>query len=239
MTITQRVDVLTVGSSLMLVGAVLLSGISSFAGTISGEVKFVGAVSDLKPIQVSKDHDYCGLTLPDNSLLVGRGGELKSVVVYLDTTGIPAPPSAKANTLDTDGCSFVPRVTAMALGEKLIIHNSDPKLHIVHSYLDKQTVFNLAVPFKNHQTEITRKIRKPGLLEVHCDTHAWMRGYIHVFEHPFFAVTDDRGSFSIPNVSAGIYTLKTWHEKAGVQSMEVKVPESGEVRVNLEVGRWQ
>jgi uncharacterized protein (DUF2141 family) len=76
-------------------------------------------------------------------------------------------------------------------------------------------------------------------MQVNCDTHAWMRGYIHVFDHPFFAVTDDKGSFSVPNIPPGTYTLKAWHEKAGLQSIEIKVPEEGEIRVNLEVGRWQ
>jgi hypothetical protein len=226
--------------SLLLIAILILNFASLlYAGTIAGNVKFPGAVPDLKPIQVSKDHDYCGMTLPDNSLLLGGGGELKNSVVYIEAPEIHRAPSNKENILDTDGCSFVPRVTAMALGEKLIIRNSDPKLHIVHSYLDKQTVFNLAVPFKGHQMEITRKLKKPGLLEVHCDTHAWMRGYIHVFDHPFFAVTDERGSFTIANVPPGAYTLKAWHEKTGIQSLEITVPENGETRVNLEMGRWQ
>jgi plastocyanin len=211
----------------------------SHAGTIAGNVKFPGAVPDLKPIQVSKDHDYCGQTLPDDSLLVGRGGELKNAVVYIEAPGIRPVPSGRTNVLDTDGCSFVPRVMAMVLGEKLVLKNNDPKLHIVHSYLEKQTVFNVAVPFKNHQMELTHKIKKTGLMQVNCDTHAWMRGYIHVFDHPFFAVTDDKGSFSVPNIPPGTYTLKAWHEKAGLQSIEIKVPEEGEIRVNLEVGRWQ
>ncbi len=224
--------------SLLLIAILFLNFVSLLnAGTIAGDVKFPGTVPDLKPIQVSKDHDYCGLTLPDNSLLLGGGGELKNAVVYIEASGIRPTPSSKENILDTDGCSFVPRVTAMALGEKLIIRNSDPKLHIVHSYLDKQTVFNLAVPFKGQQMEITRKIKKPGLLEVHCDTHAWMRGYIHVFDHPFFVVTDERGLFSVANVPAGAYTLKAWHEKGGVRSVEVKVPEEGEIKVSFDFGR--
>jgi hypothetical protein len=224
-----------------LVGVVFLIAGAAFlhAGTIAGEVTFVGPVPSSKPIQVSKDQDYCGSTLPDHSLLVGSGRELKNVVVYLDVPGFRPTPSGKANFLDTDGCSFVPRVSAMLLGEKLIIRNNDPKLHIVHSYLDKQTVFNIAVPFPGHQMEITHKIKKPGMLQVNCDTHAWMRGYIHVFDHSYFAVTDDRGSFAVSNVPAGVYTLKAWHEKGGLQSMEVTVPEAGEVRVNVEVGRWQ
>lgn len=226
--------------SLALAAMVLLGSAHELhAGTIAGEVKFVGPVRSSKPIQVSKDQDYCGSTLPDHSLLVGSGGELKNVVVYLDVPGIRPKPSNKANVLDTDGCSFVPRVSVMALGEKLIVRNNDPKLHIVHSYLDKQTVFNIAVPFPGHQMEITHKIKKAGMLQVNCDTHAWMRGYVHVFDHPFFAVTDDKGSFAVSNVPAGVYVLKAWHEKTGLQSTEVTVPEAGEVRINVEVGRWQ
>jgi plastocyanin len=227
-------------TSLAITAMVLLGSARELrAGTIAGEVKFVGAVPSSKPIQVSKDQDYCGATLPDKSFQVRRGGELQNVVVYLDVPGIRPTPSNKVNVLDTDGCSFVPRVSAMALGGKLIIRNNDPKLHIVHSYLDKQTVFNIAVPFPGHQTEITHKIKKAGMLEIHCDTHAWMRGYVHVFDHPFFAVTDDKGSFAVQNIPAGVYTLKAWHEKAGLQSAEVTVPEAGEVRINVEVGRWQ
>ena len=227
-------------ASLALAATIFLGSAHQLhAGMVAGKVKFVGPVSISKPIRVSKDQDYCGSTLPDHSLLVGSGGELKNVVVYLDVPGIRPMPSSKVNVLDTDGCSFVPRVSAMALGEKLIVRNNDPKLHIVHSYLDKQTVFNIAVPFPGHQMEITHKIKNAGMLQVNCDTHAWMRGYVHVFDHPFFAVTDDRGSFTVPNVPAGVYTLKAWHEKAGVQSLELNVPDEGEIRIKLEAGRWQ
>lgn len=60
---------------------------------------------------------------------------------------------------------------------------------------------------------------------------------MHVFDHPFFAVTDDKGAFSIPNVPAGAYTLRAWHEDAGVRSQEVVVAENGNVRVNLEFAK--
>lgn len=221
--------------------AIALLGCSAVfhAGAITGEVKFGGMVSEPQPIQVSKDHDYCGSTLTDDSLLIGPNGGLKNVVLYIEAQKISSLPSGKANTFDTDGCRFVPRVSAMRLGEKLILKNSDPKLHIVHSYLEKQTVFNVAVPFKNYQMELTHKIKKTGLLQINCDTHAWMRGYIHVFDHPFFAVTDEKGLFYVSNVPAGIYTLKAWHEKTRLESIEINVPETGEIKVDLEVGRWQ
>ena len=207
------------------------------AGSISGEVKFGGIPPGRNPIQVTKDQDYCGRTVPDESILVGPGGGLQNVVVYIDGPSTRPASSGKENILESHGCLFVPHVMAMAWGERLVVKNSDPKLHIVHSYFDKQTVFNLAVPFRGQSMEITHKIKKPGLLQVNCDTHTWMRGYVYVFGHPFFAVTDERGFFSVPNVPAGVYTLKAWHEKAGVNTAEVKVPAEGEIRVNFEFGR--
>jgi len=122
----------------------------------------------------------------------------------------------------------------MIKGEKLITKNSDAKLHIVHSYLDKRTVFNVSLPFRGHTLEVTRRIDKTGVLQVNCDTHAWMRGYIHVFDHRYFAVSDERGSFAISDVPPGKYTLKAWHEKAGVQAREVTVPDQGEVKIDFE-----
>jgi hypothetical protein len=215
----------------------LNSPLISEAATIVGVVHFNGPTPSLRPIQVSKDQDYCGQTLPDESLLISGAGGLKNVVVSIDAPAIRPAFSTKINYFDTNGCSFVPRVSAMMLGERLVLKNSDPKLHIAHSYLDKITVFNVAVPFKNHQMELTKKILKAGLLDLNCDTHAWMHGYIHVFEHPFFAVTSETGTFAIPNVPAGRYALKSWHEKAGVQTTEIAVPEEGEIVVNVEVGK--
>lgn len=207
------------------------------AATIIGVVRFSGPAPVRKPIQVSKDHDYCGQTLPDESFLIDRSGGLKSAVVSLDASASRSTASQKINYFDTNGCSFLPRVSAMRLGERLVLKNSDPKLHIVHSYLEKLTVFNVAVPFKNYQMELTHKVREAGLIDLNCDTHAWMHGYIHVFDHPFFAVTDQTGAFTIANVPSGTYILKTWHEKTGIQKIQVSVPEDDEVAVTVEVGK--
>ena len=72
-----------------------------------------------------------------------------------------------------------------------------------------------------------------------CDTHAWMLGYIHVFDHPFFAMTDEREAFSIANIPAGAYMLKAWHEDAGIRSQEITVLEIGEARVRFEFTKNQ
>jgi hypothetical protein len=98
-------------------------------------------------------------------------------------------------------------------------------------------VFTLSLPFRGTTIDATSRIREAGILKVVCDTHAWMLAYIHVFDHPYFAVTDERGMFSIANVPPGTYTLKAWHEDAGMRSQEIVVPESGNLGVTFEFAR--
>jgi len=190
----------------------------------------------LPGIKATKDQDYCGGSVPDETYIIGQDGSLRNAVVYLEKIGSHPGSSRREHRLDNSRCRFVPRVIAMMRGEKLIIHNSDPKLHIVHSYLEKRTVFNLSLPFRGLGMEVTQRIKGPGMLQVNCDSHAWMRGYIHVFDHPFFAVTGERGSFFIADIPAGSYTLAAWHEGAGVRSREVRVSEEGEIQAGFEFG---
>ncbi len=210
-----------------------LAGVN--AGSVTGEVTFNDDAPKLPLIKVSKDQDYCGETLANETYLIDSSGGLKNVVVFIE--GAPVTGAAdpqKVHVLENTGCRYVPRILAMQKGERLRVKNNDPKLHIPHSYLQEKTVFMLSLPFKNTTLDATQKIREPGVMKVLCDTHAWMLAYIHVFDHPFFAVTDERGSFSIPKIPSGTYTLKAWHEDGEARSQEITVPESGDVRVSFE-----
>ena len=208
------------------------------AGSIIGNVRFVESPPKLEPVKVSKDQDYCGETLPNETYLVDANDGLKNAVVFVEAAppGTPADPQ-KLNLIENNGCLYSPRILAMQKGERLRVRNNDPKLHIPHSYLNDKTVFMLSLPFKNTLLDATQKIRDAGVLKLVCDTHSWMIGFVHVFDHPYFAVTDEKGSFSIPNLPAGVYTLKAWHEDAGLRSQEIIVSDSGEIRVNFEFSR--
>jgi hypothetical protein len=211
-----------------------LTGPLSHAGSISGTVRLKEAAPAAKVIKVSKDQDYCGVSLPDETYVVGPDGGLKHVVIFVEGATAVETPLPTERLLENDGCLFAPRVLAMRLGEKLLLRNRDPKLHIVHSYLDQRTVFNASLPFRNTKLDITSKIRAAGLLKITCDTHAWMRGYVRVFDHPFFAVTDERGEFSIPDVPSGKYFVKAWHEAAGIRTQEITVSEDGDSRIDFD-----
>jgi hypothetical protein len=207
----------------------------AMAGSIVGEVKFIDEAPKTAAIKVSKDQDYCGESLPNETYLVSSDGGLKNVVVFIDaeaSTALGDP--QKENILNNTGCRYSPRILAMQKGERLKVKNNDPKLHIPHSYHEERTVFNLSLPFKGTTIDATARLRQPGILKVVCDTHAWMLAYIHVFDHPYFSVTDDRGAFTIPNLPPGTYILKAWHEDAGLKSQEISVAETGEARTVFE-----
>ena len=205
------------------------------AGSIVGEVKFIDAVPKLPLVKVTKDQDYCGDTLPNETYLIDSSGGLKNVVVFIETAQAALPvDQQKDNVIENTGCRYAPRVLAMRKGERLRVRNNDPKLHIPHSYLNDKTVFMLSLPFKNTILDATQKIRDAGILKLVCDTHAWMLGFVHVFDHPFFAVTDDKGTFSISNVPPGVYTIKAWHEHAGTRSQEIVVAETGDIRAHFD-----
>jgi hypothetical protein len=185
---------------------------------------------------VSKDQDYCGETLPNETYLLHDTGGVKNAVIFIEA----APPagagnSEKLNLIENDGCRYAPRITAMQKGDRVRIKNNDPKLHIPHSYLNQTTVFMLSLPFKNSILDATHRIRQPGILKLVCDTHAWMLGFIHVFEHPYFAVTDDQGTFTIPNVPPGTYVLKAWHEVAGTITREITGSDMEDNRIDFEI----
>lgn len=214
---------------------------AAFAGSIIGEVKFVDEPPKMPPVKISKDQDYCGETLPNETYLIDAAGALSNVVVFIETapTTMAAADKQRENMLNNSGCRYVPRIMAMQKGERLKVKNNDPKLHIPHSYHNDRTVFNLSLPFKGTTLDATSRIRQPGILKVVCDTHAWMLAYIHVFDHPYYAVTDEGGLFTIFDLPAGTYMLKAWHEDAGIRSQEIIVPESGEIRVFFEFTKKQ
>jgi plastocyanin len=113
--------------------------------------------------------------------------------------------------IDQVGCMYRPHVQAVTVGSELTLLNSDRVLHNVHGNLGSVTVFNLAMPIKGQK--LPTKLTRPGLVRLQCDAgHSWMTAWIHVFRERTFAVTDERGHFSIADVAPGEYTIEYWHE---------------------------
>jgi len=217
-----------------IVAAALLSGVVSAepyevvvvanGGTVEGVVKLTGPPPALAPIKVTKNQDYCGVTIPNPTYEVASGGGLKNVLVYLKDISKGKAPLAAPITLLNEHCMFAPRVQGATVGQKITISSNDPILHNTHPQNSESnaTIYNIALPFKGFS--VTKPL--PGnsqLIKVKCDAHEWMHAWIWELDHPYFATTTADGRFTISDVPPGTYTLVAWHEAAGEKSASIQV----------------
>ncbi len=205
---------------LALAAALVLLPARPLAGELKGVVRLQGKPPAAATLETTKERAICGDSVPDETV-VAAGGLLKNVVVIVK--GPPAPAPSKG-TLDQRTCRYVPHVQVLPLGSTLDVVNGDPTLHNVHGYLGQATAFNLAMPSKD--SRLSRQLKKPGLVVVGCDVHAWMRAYVWVVESPA-AVTGADGGFAIAGIPAGTYEVTAWHEKLGERKATVTVPAEG------------
>ncbi len=131
--------------------------------------------------------------------------------------------------IDQKGCRFVPHVAIVAERQPFKILNSDGILHNVHTYAKFNAPLNKAMQATVKEMDITFKRRERIL--VRCDIHNWMRAWIIVAEHPYYAVTGDDGVFQLRDVPVGTYTVDVWHETLGRQQKKVTVEANKEVKV--------
>jgi plastocyanin len=213
--------------------AVLTIG-PALAGDIVGKVKYAGTAPTPAKIQVTKDQAVCGKAEhSDESFLVGPDKGVKNVVVNINDPkdGKPYAGAAKP-TLDQNGCKFVPHIDIVPAGQEVTVINSDGILHNIHTFPKANPPFNKAQP--KFKKEMPAKFDKPDIIQIKCDVHSWMSGWIVVAGHAYYALSDASGNFKIAGVPAGTYTLEYWHEKLGKQSKSVTVPATGSVTADLE-----
>ena len=228
---------LVVGASLPL-AAVAWSydaGAVSSGGSISGTVKFAGTAPEPKPIEVTKDAAVCDKTPKfEESLVVGEGNGLKNVVVSI-TNISSGKEFGDAMALDQKECVYTPHITLTQVGAELAILNNDGILHNIHSYSEANPAFNQAQP--KFRKKLKKTFDQPEVVRVECDAHGWMKGWIVVMEHPYYAVSDGSGAFTLTDVPAGEYEVKFWHETLGEAMQNVTVEAGGEASVSVEMSQ--
>ena len=202
-------------------------------GSISGTVKFKGTAPAPKKLEVSKDKEVCGKTPKVDQSLVVNNGNLANAVVTITDIKTGKKIDVKKVTLDQKGCEYQPHVLAFPVGTTVEILNPDGILHNVHSYSKVNSPFNLAQPKFKKTLDV--KIDKPEAIEVKCDVHGWMQGWLVATESPYAAVTDNSGNFKLTDVPAGTYTMEVWHEKLGKNTQKVTVKAKEDAKVNFEV----
>ena len=167
-------------------------------------------------------------------IVVSSDMGLRNSVVSL----LVPPPVAKLNVaptvqMDQKQCIFVPRVVVVPVGGTVEFLNSDRLLHNLHSAGGDNPTFNRTQP-KGRTIPIV--FRRPEIIRIDCDLHPWMRAWVVVAEHPFYAVTNQRGEFVFENIPPGTYPLQVWHESLGVVKKDVTVSD-GVTALTVEMAR--
>ncbi len=170
-----------------------------------------------------------GPLLADDLVLAPDGGVTWAFVyVKSGINGQPPPPSPLPVTIDQVGCMFTPHLAGVQVGQPLVILNSDPILHNVHGLPFENREFNVGLPSRG--LEYRQTFTRPEVMvRVRCDIHPWMTAWVGVLDHPYFAVTDGTGSYGIPALPPGRYTIEVWHEKFASVQRDVDVTAAGDV----------
>ena len=218
-------------------------------GTITGVVSYAGTAPEGKKIDTSAD-PQCTSKSPNLTTeeWAVKDGKLANTYVYIkegtlaDNSKVSAystwPGTPAAATLDQNGCHYRPHVLGVVVNQDITITNSDPTTHNIHFTPKNNPDWNQSQP--NGAAPLKHKLARAEILvPVKCNQHPWMKSYVAVSKHPFFAVTGEDGSFTLKGVPPGKYTVVAWHEGGATgteKTMEVTVPASGAAKADFSFG---
>ena len=195
----------------------------SNGGTVSGTVKWQGALPRIPTLAITKDAQICDpashKTRDLERIVIGTQGGIANSVVYLKdiSSGKAMDIAPQRQFLDQRQCRYEPHILLVPRDATLQMRSSDATLHTVH--MDGAATYNLPFPFPNQV--ISRQMSTPGLVNLKCNGgHTWMNAELFVVPHPYYAVTDENGKFELTNVPPGEYTIVAWHESWTVVGRE-------------------
>jgi hypothetical protein len=203
-------------------------------GTISGTVRWAGPIPKIPKLAITKNSDVCD---PDSEktrdlerLVIEPGGGVANTVVFLKniSQGKAMDLPESRQHLDQKACRYVPHIVVVAQGANLQVKSSDAILHTVH--MAGAVSNNIPFPFQNQFVPVA--MRRAGLVDLKCNAgHVWMNAELLIVKHPYYAVTDEHGSFKLTGVPPGEYEIEAWHEGWRVISEEKVLDVASQVEV--------
>jgi hypothetical protein len=233
----KRVWLPMIGTVIAIFAAgVLLSVSAQSGGTIAGHVKLTGAAPPNAVIKMGADPNClkinAGKRVVQQTVVRAEDGGLMNAFVNVQGSFPQAAAPPASAVIEQQGCVYHPRVQGARVGQTLEVKNSDATLHNIHSMSTKGNDFNVGQPLPGMVYKYQLKSEEV-MLHVKCDVHSWMTGYVAVVLHPYFAVTDAPGAFTIANVPAGKQTVQVWHEQYGTLTQTVDVKAGGTTAVEF------
>ena len=204
-------------------------------GNIVGVIAFNGAAPAAKKLSLDSD-PVCAQKNPNavGEEVVVADGKLQNVFVYVKG-GLPRAtfeaPTAEV-TLDQSGCHYVPHVLGLQTNQPLKVVNSDNTNHNVHPTPKDNREWNESQG-PGAPPIVKKFTRAEVLIPVKCNQHAWMKAWVGVLDHPFYAVSGKDGAFTIKGLPPGEYDVEAWHEKLGAKTMKVKVADKADAKADF------
>ena len=226
-------------TTLMLAGASLgqepvkepaPSAAAKKGGTVIGSVKFEGELPEMKDLVVSaKSASGCcppgeEVDRKDLSLVIGKDRGLLGVVVSVKVEGAKVEIPEKPYELDQKGCRFTPHLLVVPKGAKVAFLNSDETSHNVHLITVLNEDLNQTVLAGKR---LERTYNEPERIKVTCDMHTWMKSWLVVTDATHWAITDEKGQFTLEGLPPGEHEVSLWHETLGSKTAKVVVGEDG------------
>lgn len=202
-------------------------------GTFTGKVVLSGIAKTLPPLIAMgadvKDKEVCAaVDVPDERLVLGAGNGVANVFVYLPKApknGKVIEPATEPFLFDQKNCRFLPHCVVLPVGQTVKVLSDDSVAHNTHTYPNKNQGVNSGVAPGDREGKLEFTYRKSEAqpLSVKCDYHTWMTAYHLPLDHPYAAVTDADGGFTIPDLPAGKHTFVVWHEAVDGNFVERKL----------------
>ena len=209
----------------------------SAPGAVDGTITLQGVARD-SMVPVGRDSAVCG----DSAAVTetrASGSSLANALVWVDSIGVGKPlPQIRRETLTIERCRVEPRVLAVVTHSTINVFSRDPVAHTLRFYREgsDDPIAEIRTVDEGQVVPSEKIASMPGIVEVRCAQHPFVRAYIAVFDHPYFAVTDDQGAFKIDGLPAGTYNIKVWHERLSApMTQRVVVSASGAARLDAMV----
>jgi len=221
-------------------------------GRVVGSVQYDGTLPPDTLVRPTHDLNICR-AIPDAPWVGTADGVGDAVVWLVGVTSGAADAAPRRVQLTLEGCAISPRVQRAPVGATLLVRSADAmdaRLRFLDVDVDGTPSSALPsdsarartppepralVPLGNAGAVVplTSVLQTPGLVEVRDDRHPWIRGWIAVAPHPYLAITDRNGQFSLDAVPPGNYVLVTWHERLGQLATPVHIDAGIETRVRV------
>ena len=192
--------------------AVPAAALQETTGRVTGTVKLTTASS-----QRSTASAYEGRSVSPRAKPLP---ESRNVVIFFDSIRVHVDLVKMNASIAQKDEQFAPHVVAVTAGSSVSFPNDDPFFHNVFS-LSRGSTFNLG----RYPSGVSRSrvFSKPGVVKVFCELHSHMSAVVRVFDHPWFTIPDEQGTFAIDDVPSGAHTLVAWHERIGERRDQITI----------------